>query len=397
MKRILILCLITCLPACSSSDDQERLSSRAYKGHESNADMNSFASVYPATIGTRLDDCQTCHKGDTFSYDKGGGNIASVFKNACDYCHLIQHPDADFIEAQPTGYTQTLNPYGTDYSEAGRSRQAIRDIADSDSDSDSYSNKDEIADLKYPGDPDSMPGQQVAPSVIMTMADLRALTAYDQFLLCNSSKQEYDDYASYEGVKLKDLLEALAVDPNDPDIEGITVIAPDGYMKDFSMDQVLNPFPASLYYAGLDNATLGAECGFVNYPDTLPAGLVDGEEIPGEQWLSLAYLRDGLPMDPSNLDISSGRINGEGPFRIIVPQSIAGSPDRGSKYSPSDCNDGFDYDDSKDHNAGAMVRGVTGIRINPLPAGTEDFDNRNGGWAFIDSESVIIYGHGINP
>jgi hypothetical protein len=102
-------------------------------------------------------------------------------------------------------------------------------------------------------------------------------------------------------------------------------------------------------------------------------------------------------MDPCNLDITSGRINGEGPFRIIVPQSTAGSPDRGSNYSPTECNDGWDYDDSKDHNAGAMVRGVTGIRINPLPAGTEDFDHQNGGWAFIDSESVIVYGHGINP
>jgi hypothetical protein len=353
MNRILVLLLLACLPACSS-DDENRISSRAYKGHESDADINNFATVYPDTIGTRLDDCQTCHKGDTFTYDKGG-QIVSVYKNSCDYCHLIQHPSEDFIETQPTGYAETLNPYGTDYAKAGRSRQALRDIAADDSDSDSFSNEEEIADLKYPGDPDSQPGQQVAPLETMTMADVKALPAHEQFMLANSHKQEYDQYAAYKGVKVKDLIEAAGVDPTDADIAGITVIAPDGYMKDFSMDAVLNPFPAGLYHAGLDNAALGTECGLVTC------------------------------------------INGEGPFRIIVPQSTPGSPDRGSRYSPTECNDGFDYDDSKDHNAGAMVRGVTGIRINPLPADYEDFDHQNGGWAFIDNQSVVVYGHGINP
>ena len=395
MKRITVLFLLAAFCAACSTDDGLQ-SSRAYKGHESDADMNRFVTVYPDTIGTRLDDCQTCHKGDTFTYDRGG-DIVSVYKNACDYCHLIQHPDADFIEPQPTVYADTLNPYGADYMDAGRSKQALKDITADDSDGDSFSNQDEIADLKYPGDPNSKPGQQVAPLQTMTMADLKGLTAHEQFMLANSHKQEYDDYASYKGVKVKDLLEAAGVDLADQAIEGITVIAPDGYMKDFSIAAVVNPFPAGLYYAGLDNAGLGAECGFVTYPDTLPSGLVDGGEIPGEQWLLLAYERDGLEMDPCNLDITSGRINGEGPFRIIVPQSTPGSPDRGSNYSPTECNDGWDYDDSKDHNAGAMVRGVTGIRINPLPAGTEDFDHQNGGWAFIDNQSVIIYGHGINP
>jgi len=396
MKKLLVLLLFATLAACSTGGDEDHISSRAYKGHESDADMNNFVSVYPGTIGTRLDDCQTCHKGDTFTYDKGG-EIASVFKNSCDYCHLIQHPDEDFIEPQPTAYADTLNPYGADYMQAGRSRQALKDIAPDDSDSDSFSNEDEIADLKYPGDPNSKPGQEVAPLETFTITDLQGLTAHEQFMLCNSHKQEYDDYASYKGVKIKDLLEAVGVDLTDAGIEGITVIAPDGYMKDFSIDVVLNPFPAGLYYAGLDNASLGTECGFVTYPDTLPPDLVDGGEIPGEQWLMLAYERDGMAMDPCNLDITSGRINGEGPFRIIVPQSTPGSPDRGSTYSPTECNDGWDYDDSKDHNAGTMVRGVTGIRVNPLPAGTEDFDHQNGGWAFIDSESVIVYGHGINP
>jgi hypothetical protein len=44
-----------------------------------------------------------------------------------------------------------------------------------------------------------------------------------------------------------------------------------------------------------------------------------------------------------------------------------------------------------------MVRGVVAIRVNPLPAGHEDFDHINGGWAFIDSKSIIVYGHGVEP
>jgi hypothetical protein len=109
----------------------------------------------------------------------------------------------------------------------------------------------------------------------------------------------------------------------------------------------------------------------------------------------LAWERDGMAMQTCNLDVTSGRINGEGPFRIIVPQSEPGSPDRGSNTSPTECGDTWDFDDSKDHNAGAMVRGVVAIKVNPLPEGTEDFDHYNGGWAYIDSESVIVYGYGI--
>jgi len=109
----------------------------------------------------------------------------------------------------------------------------------------------------------------------------------------------------------------------------------------------------------------------------------------------LAYARDGAPIEACNMDLSSQRINGEGPFRVIVPQSTPGSPDRGSQYSPTTCDDEWDYDDSKDHNAGAMVRGVVAIRVNPLPSGYEDFDYYNGGFAYIEDQTVIVYGHGI--
>ena len=61
---------ITCLAlaACSGeNDEQDNVSTRSYKGHEVDVDSNNFVSVYPHTLGTRLDDCQTCH---TTSYSE---------------------------------------------------------------------------------------------------------------------------------------------------------------------------------------------------------------------------------------------------------------------------------------------------------------------------------------
>ena len=75
-------------------------------------------------------------------------------------------------------------------------------------------------------------------------------------------------------------------------------------------------------------------------------------------------------------------------------QSEPGPPDRGAQY-PTTCDDGYEFDENADHNAGAMVRGVVAIRVNPLPAGVEDFDHINGGWAFIDEEAILVYGHGV--
>jgi hypothetical protein len=392
---------IVAAAACSSdsgSDDPGTHtplnSSHAYKGHENEQDTNAFVTAFPSALGTRLDDCQTCHAGATFTYDSGG-TTSTTRKNACDTCHLILHPDTSFIEPQPTKYADTLNPFGLAYAAGGRSADALGAIAPEDSDGDGFSNQDEIDALKYPGDPASKPGQPAAPSKVFTMDALKAMASHSEFLLSNSNKQQYDNYATYVGVTVRDLLTAAGVDPSDPAIEGITVIAPDGYLKDFPVEQINQAFPAGLFYAGLDTGTLGPECGFVQYPDALPAGAMDGAPIPDEQWLMLAYERDGLALDPSNLDVTSGKINGEGPLRIVVPQSTPGKPDRGSQYSPTSCSDGNDYDDAKDHNAGAMVRGVVAIRVNPLPDGFEDFDYANGGWAYVDSQSVLVYGHGI--
>lgn len=365
-------------------------SSRAYKGHENDTDMTYFINVYDAAWATRLDDCQTCHRGGELT-----SGSKTVFKNACDTCHLVIHPDEGLTGNVPLTYADTLNPYGKAYLDAGRTKDALKAIAADDSDGDGAANQDEIADLKYPGDPASKPGQATAPVRKIVWDELTAMTSHEQFLLANSTKQQYDFYASYKGVKLLDLLTAVGVDPSDAEITGLTFIAPDGFMTDVDVSAINAAFPAGVFYGGLDTATLGVECGFVTYPDVLPAGVSGGAAIPGEPWTLLAWERDGAAMDMSTLDPVSGKIDGEGPYRLIVPQATPGKPDRGSKYSPTTCNDGYDFDEAADHNAGAMARGVVAVRVNPLPAGVEDFDAQNGGWAFVDDKVVLVYGHGV--
>lgn len=366
-------------------------SSRAYKGHENDKDMNNFAQYYPSAIGTRLDDCQSCHRSATLTNDSG----KTVDKSTCDYCHLLVHPDPALVTNVPVTFRDTLNPYGKNYMDSGRSFTAISGIANWDSDGDGYINSAEISDLRYPGDPASKPGQPLIPMKILKMADIQAMTKHAHLQLNNANKQQFDDFAYYEGVKVKDLLAAAGVDMTG--VTGISIIAPDGFVKDFSVKQINDKWPDGIFTTGLDIAAKGAVCGFVNYPpDQFTTGLGNGSPLP-DQWLTIAYKRDGAAMQSSYLDPATLTIEGEGPFRIIVPQKTAGTPDRGKDYSMPSCGDAFDYDGAKDHNAGAMVRGVMAIRVNPMPAGYEEFDYKNGGWAYVDTKEILIYGKGVTP
>jgi len=373
--RLVTVLSLSILLSCAA----DQISSRSYRGHEADVDANNLVAVYPSIVGTRLDDCQTCHSGKIEDHKLAG--------SSCDNCHdLILHG---------AGHTagETLNRFGLDYLDAGRSKAALEGIKENDSDGDGFSNDEELSAGRYPGSALSMPGQPEASIVTVALEELRAVPSHSQFMLINNTQQQFDDYVTYTGIKIKDLLAAQNIDL--AGATGITVIAPDGYMKSLPIEYVGRPFPQPTFYSGLDTETLGADCGLVMYPDSLPEGLSDGSLLPGEQWLVLGYERNGLPLETSDLDVTEGRILGEGPLRLVVPQENPGMPDRGSTLSPSDCGDGFDFRADADHNAGSMVRGVIAIRIDPMAVGVEGFDYMNGGWAYIDAGQLIIYGHGV--
>lgn len=373
----------------------EIVSSRSYQGHATDADINNFVREYPHTVGTRLDDCQTCHKGGTVTSDRG-----EVTANPCDYCHYIIHPP-DGWSGLPASFSETLNPYGAAYDAAGRDASAIGDIAGEDSDGDSFLNGEEIGALRYPGDAGSYPGLEICPSIKVTMDDLAGMPSHTQFGLANTTKQQFDFYATYTGVRIKDILDAVGVD-----LAGATsvdVMAPDGFARTFTVEQITEQYPDHRFYPGFGVDDLGPDCAFVEYPpETWGLGYGDwiGTELGHEQWHIIAYRRDGQLLEPSYPDPVSGRIEGEGPFRNIIPPGSEvdslNTPDRGKNQDVAGCTmPRWDFNGDKDHNAGAMVKGSVIIRINPMPAGCEEFDIINGGWALIDEAAILIYGHNV--
>jgi hypothetical protein len=354
----------------------------AYSSHQNDQDVNNFLTVYPFARTTKLDDCSLCHP---------GGKVGSKSYGSCDYCHItygLQLPHGQI----------PLNGYGQAYKNAGRSQNALRNIEGVDSDGDTYNNLMEISALSFPGDNKDYPGLTPAPVVIMNQERLLNLPDHSQFLFANASKS-IDEYVRYRGVKISDLLRNVRVSA---EATQITVYAPDGFSKTFPINaedpqkdpskiqyDVMGPYPQGYYYGNLD---------FVDYAYD-PGYPHDGYKIPDRLYMLLGYLRDGDPLskgrlipDPKNP--KSLVLEGEGPYRLVIPQKIAGSPDRPSTATA--VGDGWDYNPNKDHNQGFSVRSVSAIRVEPLPSGTTDFNWTEGGWNLVDKARLVIYG-AIDP
>lgn len=397
MVAALLAAALTVVQCAHSGDDDDDviLSSRSYQGHASDRDNNNLVSVYPKIYGTRLDDCQTCHRGQPVIDDKAN----TVNPNPCSYCHYIIHPPAGWTNL-PTKMYQTLNQFGLDYKMYGRSEAALRKIADLDSDGDGFTNKEEILDLRYPGSADSYPGLAMCPTLTVSMSDIKALPKHVQFGLANTTKQQFDFYATYGGVKIIDLLAdqglagaTLAAATN------VDILSPDGFSQTFTVAEITNQFPYHQFFPGFGSDLLAPNCAFVEYPDnTYTYGY--GDTITDDQWHILAYEREGLPLDPVWLDPVTNRIEGEGPFRNVIPPGnsdpLLNQPDRGKNADLTGCTmPEWNYNTLKDHNAGRMNKGAVIIRIQPMPTTCEEFDLINGGFGLADAEQVLIYGHGV--
>jgi hypothetical protein len=349
----------------------------AYSSHQNDQDVNNFLAVYSFAKSTKLDDCSLCHP---------GGTISGKSYGSCDYCHKTYGLDGSG--------TVPLNSYGQDYEAFGRSQAAfgVIDFQNKDSDGDGKINLEEIQALTFPGDPNDYPGLVSAPVIGLNLERILKLPDHSQLLLLNASKSQ-DFYARYRGVKIMDLLKYAGVSKG---ATHITVFSPDGYSQTFPIDapdpqspsgiqyDVMGPYPYGTYYGGLD---------FVDY-SFIPNHLDYGDRIPDKLYMLLAYIRDGDPLTPGKINPTTLKLDGEGPYRLIPPQKIAGNPDRPSTAPP--VGDGWDYNANNDHNAGFSARTVAAIRVEPLPSGTTDFNWFEGGWNLVDKARLIIYG-AINP
>ncbi len=354
--------------------------------HMGEADAPKFQQAYPELKDSKLDDCTLCHQGGQYVDEKGQTRTLGT----CQWCHYTYGYDAS------GDITETINPYGKDYVNAGRSVSAFASIESKDSDGDTYTNKQEIAALAFPGDPGDNPGKVPAPRITYTLNEIKNnLTSHTQFLLMNTNRAG-DWYAEYEGVPLYDLLLDAGMD--EATTTGVAVFSPDGFSYVYDLKPggasyyVKGTYPQASYY--YDVQADKANGGWCSYAAPSCRGRQQGDRISvdGGLQLILAYTRDGADLVPGYLDEENKLgLDSEGPFRTVVPQIIPGPPDQLSTAATQDVV--WPYDKNADHNAGFSERAVVAIRVEPLPEGTADFNWYEGGWGYVDDKQVIIYGN----
>jgi len=346
--------------------------------HEGEMDAAKFLEVYPDKAGTKLDHCASCHSGG--AYDKKGKMVSL---GSCQWCHYSYGYDGS------GNIVDTLNQYGKDYYFNGRSADAVKAIETLDSDGDGFTNKAEIEANRFPGNADDDPDKKAAPSRVYTSEQLEALPQHTQLFLMNTSRSG-DFYAEYTGVPVEDLLKDARILDS---ATGITVYAPDGWSQYHPLN--LDETPEMYHVFGTyPEATFQYDpeaeqwCDY-SAPSCVGRNHNDPISVSGGLKMILASKREGVDLELGILN-QDNKLDGEGPYRIIVPQKAPCPPDQSSKEDNQDVKWPYDYD--WDHNAGAATRSVTIIRVEPLPEGTTDIDVLEAGWSYIDQGKIIIYG-----
>ncbi len=362
--------------------------------HEGEIDSPKFHNIYPQTSGTKLDDCALCHSGGSYV---SGGKTTSL--GSCQWCHY----KSNYGKIQKYDYAETLNNYGKDYLKHGRNEAAIMAIKDLDSDGDGYSNKTEIAALRYPGEKNDDPTKVAAPSRIFTRSQFEAMPQHTQFLLMNASKST-DFYAQFTGVAMENLLKPLVL----ASAKDVTVFSPDGYSQTHPFDYdatidiyyVNGIYPAAkFFYSEQADVAKNPATGWCDYSAPSVKGRVNGDPIVNKDGLRmmLAYKRDGQYLTPGVLNLEN-KLDGDGPFRVVPPQKVVGPPEqRTTAKNHQDPGTWiWPYRAEGDRNMGASTRSATIMKVGPLPKGTTDINIIEAGWNYIGQDRIVIYG-AINP
>lgn len=358
--------------------------------HMGESDSPRFQKAHPGAAGTKLDTCTLCHSGGT---DTIKGKKTTF--GSCQWCHYRYGYDGKGDK------NATLNPFGRDYRDAGRSVAALKAMESRDSDGDGYSNVEEIRALRYPGDPKDDPSKRVAPFRVFTRERLMSMPQHTQFLLINANK-DGDYYAEYSGVIMEHLLGAAGVSPS---ATKITVFSPDGYSQGHPMeaDNSTDPhvrgfYPAAPFYYAVEADKAKTSYGWCDYSSPGAAGRRNGDPIITRNGLRLllALRIDGRDLTPGKLGAGNRLArSSEGPYRVIAPQKVVSPPDQPSNNP--DRGKIWPYDFNLDHNAGTSTKCATIIKVEPLPAGTTDIDIMEAGWGYIDQGKVVIYGNLLGP
>lgn len=361
--------------------------------HEGEADANVFLQKYPAATGTKLDHCALCHRGG-----ETGGDRSKTY-GSCQWCHYKTDYGAVPGDAN-ANVIATLNGFGLDYFNNGRNLAALEKIEGDDSDGDTESNLTEIAALTFPGDASDDSTKTPAPFRVYTKAQLLEMTQHTQFMLMNTSRSG-DYYAKYSGVPMADLLDDAGILPEATEI---FVYAPDGWETTHPRNDdgagTLNESyhlygaypPATYYYHPEADTAINPTYGWCDYSSPSTRGRSPGDTIHVDGGLKaiLALMCDDAPLEPGRLN-DENKLDGSGPFRVVVPQKASGQPDQSSKADVKEVEWPHDSE-GLDHNAGFCARSATIIKVGPLPDGMTDINVREAGWKYVDEEKIIIYG-----
>ena len=352
--------------------------------HRGEIDSGFFLEVYPDKAGTKIDSCALCHSGGSY-----GVGLKAVTLGSCQWCHYTYGYDAH------GNIDETLNAYGLAYKNKCRSPSALKAIEDLDSDGDGYSNKIEIAALRFPGDKSDDPSKVPAPFKVFSRKHLESLPRQTQMLLMNANKST-DFYAKYSGVSLEELLKSASILPT---ATHIIVFAPDGFSQYYPLNpdpnpifyHVLGAYPAAVYHYREQADIAKNPGGWCDYSSLAGSGLMNENPIENEGGLRmmLAVYRDGAYLDPGVLTLQN-KLDGEGPFRVIPPQKNPGPPDQRS--TSRDQNVVWPFNPDADHNAGYSIRSATIVKVEPLPPGTTDIDTLEAGWKYMDEARIVVYG-----
>ncbi|MFZ5572512.1 MAG: GEGP motif-containing diheme protein [Thermodesulfobacteriota bacterium] len=361
--------------------------------HEGEQDAGKFLQAYPTLAGTKLDHCALCHSGGAYTDSKG----KQVKLGSCQWCHYSYGYDG------AGDIATTINSYGAAYKSAGRNADAVKAIDGADADGDSYSNQTELAAGTFPGDNSDHPGLQTAPYRIYTREQLEGMEQHTQFMLMNTSRSG-DSYDQYSGVPMKTLLDDAGITSA---ATNITVYAPDGWSQYHPLEYESSPemyhvygnmpnqdyqYPPATYSYDLQaDVKENPTDGWCDYSAPSCAGRANGDSIPVTNGLKaiLAILHEGVYLTPGVLT-QENKLDGEGPFRVVVPQKSPNPPDQSSKAANQDVI--WPYTNGWDHNAGACTRSATIIKISPLPEGTTDINVLESGWNYVDQNKIIVYG-----
>ncbi len=351
----------------------------AYKGHGDDRDMKAVLAAYPGAKGTPTDSCATCHRTGGVKDPFNGGALRH--ENHCDYCHAVFVRDKRDVR-------ETLNRYGAAYLAGGRSEAAGRALGANDSDGDGFANDVELRQGTNPGDAASNPSLPMAPARRYTVADLRALSpVIEQAVFVNTTKSRSgDSYSDYRGNGAWATLQAAGMADTATSVD---VLSADGYERTFTIAELRRSWPQAAPVMGLGTNELGP-CGWVSYR---ARSLDPSKALPAAVVL-LAFEQDGQRLRKASID-ETGRLTGQGPIRVIVPQFRVSPPDL-PQTADASCaarvGAANRFHEDYDHNGGKSSSAVVAVRINPLPGGTRDIDWQTSAARGLANEEIVLFG-----